>query len=175
MALTDVKCRSAKSSGSRIKLSDGGGLQFWVQPNGSRLWQLVHQYGGKQAQMAPGPYPQVSLMAARALREEIKAKIRAGIDPAAQRRRDDPWGLLSAVTARFTTRLSGTIQQFPQASLLPLQKGLDLPAMHFSKRSLQFFSKPLDIGRQKPKFLIGVVHAQMPKPCRTAPSPASTY
>jgi hypothetical protein len=57
MALTDVKCRGAKPSKTRIKLSDGGGLQFWVQPNGSRLWQLVYQYRGKQAQMALGPYP----------------------------------------------------------------------------------------------------------------------
>ena len=66
MALTDVKCRGAKPGKTRIKLSDGGGLQFWVQPNGSRLWQLVYQYQGKQAQMALGPYPQVSLIQARA-------------------------------------------------------------------------------------------------------------
>ena len=86
MALTDVKCRGAKPGKTRQKLSDGGGLQFWVQPNGSRLWQLVYQYGGKQSQMALGPYPQVSLLQARALREEAKAKIRAGIDPAAAKR-----------------------------------------------------------------------------------------
>lgn len=89
MALTDVKCRGAKPGKTRIKLSDGGGLQFWVQPNGSRLWQLVYQYRGKQAQMALGPYPQVSLIQARALREEAKAKIRAGIDPTAERQRVD--------------------------------------------------------------------------------------
>ena len=87
MALTDVKCRGAKPGKRRVKLSDGGGLQFWVQPNGSRLWQLVYQFQGKQAQMALGPYPQVSLIEARALREEAKANIRAGIDPTADRRR----------------------------------------------------------------------------------------
>jgi hypothetical protein len=78
MALTDVKCRGARPGKTRIKLSDGGGLQFWVQPTGSRLWQLVYQFQGKQAQMALGPYPQVSLIKARALREDAKAKIRAG-------------------------------------------------------------------------------------------------
>ena len=87
MALTDVKCRGAKPGKTRVKLSDGGGLQFWVQPNGSRLWQLVYQYQGKQAQMALGPYPQVTLIEARALREEAKSKIRAGIDPTAEKRR----------------------------------------------------------------------------------------
>ena len=89
MALTDVKCRGAKPGKTRIKLSDGGGLQFWIQPNGSRLWQLVYQYQGKQTQMALGPYPQVSLVEARALREDAKAKIRAGIDPTADKRRVD--------------------------------------------------------------------------------------
>lgn len=87
MALTDVKCRGTKPGKTRQKLSDGGGLQFWVQPNGSRLWQLVYQYQGKQAQMALGPYPQVSLIEARACRERAKAKIRAGIDPTAEKRR----------------------------------------------------------------------------------------
>ena len=89
MALTDVKCRGAKPGKTRIKLSDGGGLQFWIQPNGSRLWQLVYQYQGKQTQMALGPYPQVSLVEARALREDAQAKIRAGIDPTADKRRVD--------------------------------------------------------------------------------------
>jgi transposase len=46
----------AKPGKACIRLSDGGGLQFWVQPNGSRLWQLVYQHQGKQAQMALGLY-----------------------------------------------------------------------------------------------------------------------
>jgi hypothetical protein len=86
MALTDVKCRGTKPGTVRQKLSDGGGLQLWVQPNGSRLWQLIYQFEGKQAQMALGPYPQVSLLDARTKRDEVKRKIRAGIDPAADKR-----------------------------------------------------------------------------------------
>jgi integrase len=86
MALTDVKCRGAKAEKFRQKLSDGGGLQLWIQPNGSRLWQLIYQYQGKQAQMALGPYPQVSLLDARTKRDEVKGKIRAGIDPGAEKR-----------------------------------------------------------------------------------------
>jgi integrase len=85
--LTDVKCRGAKPGPSRKKLSDGGGLQLWVQPSGARLWQLVYQFQGKQTQLALGPYPQVSLIEARARREELKAKIRAGINPAEEKRR----------------------------------------------------------------------------------------
>lgn len=44
MALTDVKCRSAKAGPARLKLSDGGGLQLWVQTNGARLWQLAYRF-----------------------------------------------------------------------------------------------------------------------------------
>ena len=86
MALTDVKCRGTKPGKVRQKLSDGGGLQLWVQPNGSRLWQLIYQFEGKQAQMALGPYPQVSLLDARTKRDEVKVKIRSGVDPAAEKR-----------------------------------------------------------------------------------------
>jgi hypothetical protein len=86
MALTDVKCRGTKPQKVRRKLSDGGGLQLWIQPNGSRLWQLIYQHEGKQAQMALGPYPQVSLLDARTKRDEAKQKIRAGIDPGVEKR-----------------------------------------------------------------------------------------
>ncbi|MGH6870438.1 MAG: tyrosine-type recombinase/integrase [Rhizomicrobium sp.] len=86
MALTDVKCRGVKPAKSRQKLSDGGGLQLWIQPNGARLWQLIYRYQGKQAQMALGPYPQVTLLDARTKRDEVKGKIRAGVDPAAEKR-----------------------------------------------------------------------------------------
>jgi len=86
MALTDVKCRGTKPGKVRQKLSDGGGLQLWVQPNGSRLWQLIYQFEGQQAQMTLGPYPQVSLLDARTKRDEVTVKIRSGVDPAAEKR-----------------------------------------------------------------------------------------
>ncbi len=59
MPLTDMTCRTAKPVPTRRKLSDGDGLQLWVQPNGSRLWQLAYRFNGKQRQIALGPYPDV--------------------------------------------------------------------------------------------------------------------
>lgn len=41
MALSDAACRNAKSAPKLRKLSDGGGLQLWVQPSGARLWRLA--------------------------------------------------------------------------------------------------------------------------------------
>ncbi|MCO5089285.1 MAG: Arm DNA-binding domain-containing protein, partial [Methylobacteriaceae bacterium] len=43
MPLTDAAIRSVKPSKTKtIKKSDGGGLQLWVQPTGSRLWNLAY-------------------------------------------------------------------------------------------------------------------------------------
>jgi hypothetical protein len=43
MALTDAKCRAARSGAKLQKLTDGGGLQLWVQPSGARLWRLAYR------------------------------------------------------------------------------------------------------------------------------------
>lgn len=85
MPLTDARCRSEKPGETRKKLSDGQGLQLWVQPNGRKLWQLVYQFQGSQKQIALGPYPDVPLSEARDLREQARKALRNGKDPAAQR------------------------------------------------------------------------------------------
>ena len=87
MTLTDAVCRSAKPGPKRRKLSDGGGLQLWVQTSGSRLWQLIYRFQGKQRQLALGSYPGLSLADARIKREDAKRLIRTGGDPAAASRR----------------------------------------------------------------------------------------
>ena len=40
MPLTDTACKVAKPAETRRKLSDGGGLQLWVEPTGSRFCRL---------------------------------------------------------------------------------------------------------------------------------------
>ena len=52
MPLTDATIRAAKSQeGRTIKLSDGGGLQLWVTPSGSKLWNIAYRFGGKQLKL----------------------------------------------------------------------------------------------------------------------------
>jgi len=41
MALTDAKCRAAQPGAKLQKVTDGGGLQLWVQPSGARLWRRL--------------------------------------------------------------------------------------------------------------------------------------
>jgi hypothetical protein len=59
--LTDIKCRTARPTEKIQKLSDSGGLQLWVMPNGSKLWRLAYRFADKQKLLALGSYPLVGL------------------------------------------------------------------------------------------------------------------
>jgi integrase len=81
MALTDVGIRAAKPAERLKKLSDGGGLQLWIMPDGSKYWRMAYRHGGKQKMLAFGVYPTVGLREARAAREEAKKLLADGVDP----------------------------------------------------------------------------------------------
>lgn len=87
MALTDAAIRAAKSKeGRTIKLSDGGGLQLWVTPSGSKLWNIAYRFGGKQLKLSLGPYPAIALKEARERRDSAKRLLASGIDPGQQKK-----------------------------------------------------------------------------------------
>jgi hypothetical protein len=86
MPLTDTAIRKAKPGASTVKLSDGGGLQLHVHPNGSKYWRLAYRHEGKQKKLALGVYPEVSLAEARKRRDAAKALLRDGKDPMAEKR-----------------------------------------------------------------------------------------
>lgn len=81
LPLSDVKCLNARHTNKLQKLSDGGGLQLWVQPTGSRLWRLAYRFGGKQKLLALGAYPTVTPAEAGRARDEAKRLLAKGIDP----------------------------------------------------------------------------------------------
>lgn len=84
MALTDARCRAEKPGAARRKISDGGGLQLWVSPNGKKTWMLVYQYRRTQKALSLGPYPQIALSIARSKRELAKSLLRDDKDPAVE-------------------------------------------------------------------------------------------
>lgn len=86
MALTDTACRNAKPEARLRKLSDGGGLQLWIQPNGTKLWRLAYRFGGKQKLLALGTYPTVTLAEARDASADAKRELRRGVDPSEARK-----------------------------------------------------------------------------------------
>jgi hypothetical protein len=81
MPLSDLQVRSAKPGEKVAKLSDGGGLQLWINPDGSKYWRLAYRFDGKQKVLAIGVYPKVGLKEAREARENAKRLLAEGRDP----------------------------------------------------------------------------------------------
>jgi integrase len=81
MPLTELAIRSAKAAGNITKLSDGGGLQLWVTPDGAKRWRLACRFAGGQKALAIGVYPTIGLKDARAARQDAKRLLAAGLDP----------------------------------------------------------------------------------------------
>ena len=44
MALTDLAIKRALPGTKIIKLSDGGGLQLWMTPDGAKRWRLAYRF-----------------------------------------------------------------------------------------------------------------------------------
>ena len=85
MQLTDLRIRQTKPGDSTIKLPDGGGLYLEVTKKGSKLWRYRFRLEGKENTYAIGAYPEVSLQEARRLRDEARAQVKLGINPARKR------------------------------------------------------------------------------------------
>jgi Arm DNA-binding domain len=78
MPLTDMEVRSAKPGARLVKLSDGGGLQLWIMPDGAKL---AYRFAGGQKLLAIGVYPATGLREAREAREDAKRLLADGKDP----------------------------------------------------------------------------------------------
>jgi integrase len=81
--LTDSRLRTAKPEAKEYNLSDGDGLYLRVKPNGTRLW-IFNYYkpsDKKRANISFGPYPDVTLAAARERRREARALLAQDFDP----------------------------------------------------------------------------------------------
>lgn len=81
MGLTDTAIRNLKPGARPRKVSDGGWLYLHVMPSGSKIWRMGYRFDGKEQTLTLGTYPQITLMAARKLRDQARARITAGEDP----------------------------------------------------------------------------------------------
>jgi integrase len=88
MALTDVAIRALRATDRIYKKADERGLFIEVRPNGAKLWRMKYRYAGKDTRIAFGAYPEVGLAEARRRRDDARMKLRDGIDPGAERRRE---------------------------------------------------------------------------------------
>jgi integrase len=66
-------------------LHDGGGLYLQISDTGARSWVYRFSLHGKRRDMGLGPFPEISLAAARQLAQDARALAKAGADPIAAR------------------------------------------------------------------------------------------
>ena len=108
MALTDTTIRNAKPQAKPFKLTDEKGLFLLVQPSGGKLWRFKFRVDGRDEKGQPkrvekkvgfGTYPEVNLKDARRLRDDARASLAAGVDPAEKKRRDAHTAKISAANS----------------------------------------------------------------------------
>ncbi|CAJ0876752.1 hypothetical protein AMST5_02814 [freshwater sediment metagenome] len=75
--LSDPKVKAAKAG----KHGDGDGLTLVVSEAGARKWVLRYQLNGKRRDMGLGPYPAISLAAARQAAISARSLAAQGVDP----------------------------------------------------------------------------------------------
>lgn len=85
--MTAATVEKSKPTEKRQELPDSmvKGLTLIVQPTGSKSWQVRYRAGGARRRMALGPYPALSLAAARQAANQILLDVMQGGDPAAER------------------------------------------------------------------------------------------
>ena len=86
MPLNDMEIRKAQPGEKIVKLSDGGGLQLWITPDGAKRWRMAYRFGGKQKTLAIGVYPAIGLKEARKARDDAKRVLADGGDPSITKR-----------------------------------------------------------------------------------------
>lgn len=84
--LTTVQIRALKPQARPYKVPDSGGLFLLVQPTGALLWRFRYKVFGVERKLSLGTFPEVSLQQARRLRDDARADIEEGGDPAGEKR-----------------------------------------------------------------------------------------
>lgn len=96
--LTTVQIRALKPQARPYKVPDSEGLFLLVQPTGALLWRFRYKVFGVERKLSLGTFPEVSLQEARRLRDNARADVEEGGDPAAEKRQKRLQAELAAKT-----------------------------------------------------------------------------
>ena len=103
--LTERQIKALQPREKPYKRFDGEGLYLYVTPPGGKHWRLKYRYGGKERRLSFGPWPSVTLEAARSAALEARAALRAGTDPARASRSSRAGGeTMDALAAAWAAR-----------------------------------------------------------------------
>ena len=145
MALTTVALNALKPKDKAYKLADERGLYIQVMPNGSKLWRYKYRLHGVEKRLSMGSFPDVSIAAARKGRDDARAFVEAGRDPAIERRQAKLVAQLSAETT-----FNAVAREFIEQKMVG-----DGRAQNTIDKSLWFLEQlkplqPLPVGQIRP-------------------------
>ena len=86
--LTENVVREAVIREKQYKIYDGDGMFLLVHPNGSKYWRMKYIFDGKSKLASFGVWPGISLREARERRYDAKQKIKRGINPVEEKRKN---------------------------------------------------------------------------------------
>ena len=86
--LTENSIRKSQILEKQYKIYDGEGMFLLIHPNGSKYWRMKYSFDGKSKLASFGVWPGVSLKEARERRQEAKQKIKKGINPVEEKRKN---------------------------------------------------------------------------------------
>ena len=86
--LTENSIRKAQILEKQYKIYDAEGMFLLIHPNGSKYWRMKYTFDSKSKLASFGVWPGVSLKEARERRHEAKQKIKIGINPVEEKRKN---------------------------------------------------------------------------------------
>ena len=86
--LTENVVREAAIRDKQYKIYDGDGMFLLIHPNGSKYWRMKYTFDGKSKLASFGVWPGISLIEARERRYDAKQKIKRGINPVEEKRKN---------------------------------------------------------------------------------------
>ncbi|MCU4435231.1 integrase arm-type DNA-binding domain-containing protein [Acinetobacter bereziniae] len=84
--LSDTKIKSLKPTDKIYRVIDSLGLYIEVRPNGRKYWRYRYQWQKNTTMVGIGEYPMVQLAEARKKRDEAKALLLSGKNPAQEKK-----------------------------------------------------------------------------------------
>jgi integrase len=104
MALTDAQIKALKPKISRYLVSDGRGLSLDVLPSGKMSWLYRYRRNGSDEKVTLGRYPDLTLKAARAKRDDLAAQVADGKSPAQEIKKAKAGGAMTPTVREFGER-----------------------------------------------------------------------
>ena len=151
--LTENSIRKAQVLEKQYKIYDGDGMFLLIHPNGSKYWRMKFVFDGKSKIASFGVWPSVSLKEARERRHEAKQKIKMGINPVEEKRKNKHLQLKQSINRvkneSVQPKESAAVSYHLFRLLFPQGKGRD------TKSSLQLLKSNLfDNSGKKPFSLL---------------------